>query len=169
MGASDGHFRYESGHHGTLWLDLDALFRRPALLAPYYPALAAELAPYHPDVLCGPLVGGAFVAQAVAAHSGAEAIHTATGTYALPRAVAASLPGRRVAVVDDVINAGNATGATLTALRAAGAVPVAVAALLVLGTAFRPDLPLLALVRHPHDLWSPLDCPQCQAGVPLRS
>ena len=24
--ASRGHFRYESGHHGDLWLDLDRLF-----------------------------------------------------------------------------------------------------------------------------------------------
>ncbi len=24
--ASRGHFLYESGHHGDLWLDLDALF-----------------------------------------------------------------------------------------------------------------------------------------------
>jgi orotate phosphoribosyltransferase len=167
MGARHGHFRYESGHHGSLWLDLDRLFLRPALIRPYYERLAAALAPYRPDVLCGPLTGGAYVAQAVAALTGAEATHTTAGRYELPPTVAATLPGRRVAVVDDVINDGSATGATLTALRAAGAVPVAVAAFLILGTAYRPDLPAVALERHPHDLWAAPTCPHCQAGIPL--
>lgn len=26
VAASRGHFLYESGHHGDLWMDLDALF-----------------------------------------------------------------------------------------------------------------------------------------------
>ena len=30
--ARRGHFRLESGHHGELWLNLDALFARPASL-----------------------------------------------------------------------------------------------------------------------------------------
>lgn len=31
--ATRGHFRYESGHHGNLWLDLDALFVDPRRVA----------------------------------------------------------------------------------------------------------------------------------------
>jgi len=34
MVAKIGHSAYESGHHGNLWLDLDRLFERPALLRP---------------------------------------------------------------------------------------------------------------------------------------
>ena len=30
--ARKGHFLLESGHHGDLWLDLENLFRRPALI-----------------------------------------------------------------------------------------------------------------------------------------
>ena len=32
IAARQGHFRLESGHHGSLWLDLDPLFVRPGRL-----------------------------------------------------------------------------------------------------------------------------------------
>ena len=35
-----GHFQLESGHHGELWLDLDALLLRPSLLQPFVQTLA---------------------------------------------------------------------------------------------------------------------------------
>src|SRR4051812_12665546 len=66
LAARRGHFRLESGHHGELWLDLDALFARPARVAPFVQELARQLSAYGAEVVCGPLVGGAFVAQAVA-------------------------------------------------------------------------------------------------------
>jgi orotate phosphoribosyltransferase len=172
MGARHGHFVYESGHHGTLWLDLDGLFLRPERLAPHVDALAGLLAGRGIEVVCGPLVGGAYVAQALGPRLGADCMHTArtAGSYALPPALAARLPGRRVAVVDDVVNAGSAVGATLAAVRAAGAEPVAVAALLQLGTAATAvtgPLPLLAVASAPHPLWSTSDCPLCAAGTPV--
>lgn len=34
MSARTGHFALESGHHGALWLELDALFWEPAALEP---------------------------------------------------------------------------------------------------------------------------------------
>jgi len=64
-----GHFRLESGHHGDLWLDLDALFLRPRRLQSFFDDLAERISPYRPDVVCGPLSGGAYVAQAIATRS----------------------------------------------------------------------------------------------------
>ena len=52
--ASRGHFAFESGHHGPLWLDLDGLFLRPARLRPHVAVLAEMLAPYRASVVCGP-------------------------------------------------------------------------------------------------------------------
>jgi orotate phosphoribosyltransferase len=34
MSGTSGHFRFESGHHGELWLELDSLFVRPDAGAP---------------------------------------------------------------------------------------------------------------------------------------
>ena len=61
-----GHFRLESGHHGGLWLDLDPLFAEPRRVAPFVDRLAAAVRPHAVDAVCGPLLGGAFLAQLVA-------------------------------------------------------------------------------------------------------
>lgn len=178
-----GHFQLESGHHGNFWLDLDTLFLHPGALAPQVSALAKALATYGLQAVCGPLVGGAFVAQMVAAeldlsfcyaerlvYPGADGMNRID--YRLPAALGAAVAGKRVAVIDDAINAGSAVGGTLAALRSAGAIPIAVAALLDLAD-FRADpptfdgLPLVALGSLPARLWMPEDCPLCGAGIPL--
>src|SRR6185369_5705277 len=60
-----GHFDLGTGYHGDLWLDLDALFLRPARLRPYVDWLAERLRGHGVDAVCGPLEGGAFLAYAV--------------------------------------------------------------------------------------------------------
>src|SRR5215471_14392725 len=64
--ARRGHFRFESGHHGDLWLDLELLFYEPARVGPLAEELAGKLSKYAIDAVCGPLVEGAFVALMVA-------------------------------------------------------------------------------------------------------
>jgi len=93
-------------------------------------------------------------------------------SYALPAPLRNRIRGRRVAVVDDVINAGSATRATLAALAAAGARTVALGALLVLGDgaarlAAEREVPLERVDALPAPLWAPDECPLCAAGVPL--
>lgn len=181
--ARRGHFRLESGHHGELWLDLDALFLRPGRLRPFAAELARRLAAHGVETVCGPLVGGAFLAQLVAEEIGAAFVYaerdggTGGGSanavgYRLPEAGLGAVRGKRVAVVDDAINAGSAVGATLTALRAGGAAPVAIGALLVLGEpaaglAAENSVPLERIASLPNSLWGADACPLCAAGVPL--
>jgi orotate phosphoribosyltransferase len=183
LAARRGHFLLESGHHGELWLDLDALFARPARVAPFVVQLAGQLSGCGAEVVCGPLVGGAFVAQAVAAQLDAECSWTErvadpsgdalySARYRVPDALRERLRGRSVAIVDDVINAGSATRATLADLRACGAWPVAIGALLVLGSAAGElaageGLVLESVAALPNMLWEPAACPLCAAGVAL--
>jgi orotate phosphoribosyltransferase len=183
MSARTGHFPLESGHHGELWLDLDALFWEPAL-EPSARQLAERLRPHAPDVVCGPLVGGALLAQLVAARLGVRFSFTErdsagdgglyAATYRLPDALTVRLPGLRVAVVDDVVNAGSAVRATLAALRRAGAQPVALGALLTLGStpaavAAAEGLPLEALATRENRIWEPEHCPLCARREPLQT
>jgi orotate phosphoribosyltransferase len=171
-GARRGHFVFESGHHGDLWLELDALFVDPCRVAPFAAELAGRLARHDVEVVCGPLVGGAFLAQMVAAELGAELCWSEPGGYRIPAALRAGLRGKRVALVDDAINAGHATGATLAELRACDAQIAALGALLVLNDAAArlaagAGVALERLERLESGLWSPEECPLCAARVPL--
>jgi orotate phosphoribosyltransferase len=182
MSARTGHFPLESGHHGELWLELDALFWSPSDLEPFAHRLAELIGPYEPDVVCGPLVGGAFLAQLVAVRLGARFVHAErasrgdglyAATYRLPDALTSRLAGLRVAVVDDVVNAGSAVQATLAELAQADAHPVAIGALLALGTtpaavAASAGLPLESVATRENEIWEPDRCPRCANGEPLQ-
>jgi orotate phosphoribosyltransferase len=174
LGARHGHFRLESGHHGDLWLDLDALLERPARLAPLIEALSHRLSTHRIDAVCGPLTGGAFIAFAVAAHLDlpfvpAERLaEQGAARYRIPAALRPRVAGRAFAVVDDAINAGSAVAATCAELRGCGAEILVLGALFVLGShATRLGLPIEATATIDNTLWSPAECPLCASGVPL--
>lgn len=179
-----GHFCMESGYHSDLWLDLDPLFANPRQIEPFVVALANALRRHHVDVICGPLLGGALLAQWVARELGVEFAFTEkvqsasaglfTAQYRLPPAFAQRLRGKRVAMVDDVMSAGSSLRATHAALLAAGAVPVVAGALLILGDAGVQHFTQLGLAveapaRASFSMWPPEVCPLCAAGVPLEA
>lgn len=179
VAASRGHFVYESGHHGDLWLDLDALFVDARRVRGWAAALADRVIACQPDLVCGPLTGGAFVAQPLAAELGAgfvfaERLAAETGTvqYRIPESLRQVVYGKRVLLVDDVINAGSAILATLMDLQGCGAELAGVAALLTLGKAAAQiaeqyDAPLFALASLERGMWAPEECPLCKMGAPL--
>lgn len=178
-----GHFVFESGHHGEVWLDLELLFLHPERVQPLAAALAHRLRSHEAEAVCGPLVEGAFVGLMVASSLGVpfsysepvRALH-ATGlfpvTYPIPRALEPTLRGKRVAVVNDVVNAGSAVRGTLASLAQCGARPVAIATLAVYGSAAHVlasthDIALETLASFPSRIWEPSACPLCSEGVPL--
>lgn len=175
-----GHFDLGTGYHGDVWLELDALFLRPALLRPYVHTLAGLLRPHQADAVCGPAEGGAFLAQAIADVLAVAFLPAArapaspaadTAAYLLPR-VPGGISGWRVAVVDDAVNAGTAVRACCGLLRGRGAVPVALAALLSLGPAATVVAQAVSVPFYPADTvqsqaWPAAQCPLCAAGTPL--
>jgi orotate phosphoribosyltransferase len=178
-----GHFRLESGHHGDLWFQLETLCLHARAIRPFAAQLAAQLAQYKVEVVCGPLVEGAFVALLVSLELGCDFAYaerfadtTRQGLYPveyrLPRALQPAVKGKRVAIVNDVISAGSAVRGTFSDLQALGAGVVAVGALLALGDAiaeFAAEhcVALELLERMPNNLWTPAQCPLCAAGMPL--
>jgi orotate phosphoribosyltransferase len=145
--------------------------------------LAERLAGLDVRAVCGPLVEGAFVALLVAnqlrvpfSYSAPVAKPCGGGlfpvAYQIPAALRAELSGKRVAVINDVINAGSAVAGTLSDLRSCGAEPVAIAALAVLGEAARElaalqGIRLEALAAFPNRIWDPALCPLCARAIPL--
>ena len=183
VAARRGHFWLESGHHGALWLDLDPLFAEPRDVSPFVSALVHRIRPYDVAAVCGPLQGGAFLAQLVAqaldaqfwftermVSSSTEALYQAR--YVLPPALASRAGDKRVAIVDDAMSAGSALRGTFAELRGHGATPVVAGALLVLGSAgetyfAEQRIPVEAVARSEYELWRPADCPLCASGLPL--
>jgi orotate phosphoribosyltransferase len=173
-----GHFRMASGMHSDLWLDLDALLANPRRLRPHVAELARRLVALHVDVVGGPLVGGAFLAQMLAEELDVQFCYAERvneqSEFTIAPALRNSLAGKRIAIVDDAIQAGSAVRGALADAIACGATPVALAALIVLGPsaselASRNGIPLLNLENLAAGLWNATECPLCDANVPLNN
>lgn len=92
--------------------------------------------------------------------------------FTLKRGQAASVAGKTVLVVEDVLNTGGSAARTVEAVRSAGGDVVAVAALCNRGgvTAADLDVPLLvSLLDVTMDAWDEPECPMCKSGVPVNT
>jgi len=183
MARRSGHFRFESGHHGDRWLEPDLLLQRPTALRPFAIALSQRLQRHAFEAVCGPLTGGAFLAQMVAeqcdvafafaerfAPPPSDALYQVR--YRVPDALRDGLRGATVAIVNDVTNAGSAVRGTYEDLLACGARPVVLGTLVAFGAwstnfAHDHDLALEAHERLGNNLWTPDECPLCASGEPL--
>jgi orotate phosphoribosyltransferase len=188
-----GHFRFESGHHGDTWLNLELLCLQPEPVEQLAAVLADCLSEQRPDVICGPLVEGAFVALMVArrmkvpftyseridvsavarsAKADSKTDEMFPVSYRLPGQQRELVAGKRVVIINDVIGAGSAVLGTLKDLYECGADPVAIGTLATRGSsatvlARENGLVLETLASFPGDMWKPSECPLCAAGVPL--
>lgn len=132
----------------------------------------------------GPLLGGAFLAHAVAAHMGIRFYFTQqtpfksgglfAAEYRLPPELRRQIGNERIAIVDDAISAGSSIRATAQELTAAGAATVVVGTILLLGNHAvehfsARGVPLVALARQGLNLWTPVECPLCRTGAPLEN
>jgi orotate phosphoribosyltransferase len=182
--ARKGHFRFESGHHGDLWLDIPPVYLRPQRLRPFAAELAGLLAAHDVEAVCGPLIEGALLAQMVAEELRAEFYFAQQFArpladslfpigYRIPETLRGALPGKRVVVVDDVINAASAVRGAIEDLESCGARIVGIGALMTLGTvasefAASKGVPLETLAHIENSaLWEPSACPLCASGTPL--
>ena len=173
----------ESGHHGDMWLDLELLCLRPDRVRPFANELAARLTKYGTEVVCGPLVEGAFLALMVASEMGLPFTYSEPlpeekpaklypVRYRLPPPLCAEVRGKRVAIVNDAINVGSAVRGTFADLKRCQAEPVAIATLAALTpwvTRFAETngLGLEVLVSLESEVWTPTACPLCIRGEPL--
>jgi orotate phosphoribosyltransferase len=183
VSARRGHFLLESGHHGELWLDLERLFWRPERVGPLADELSASILSVGAEIICGPLVEGAFVGLLVARKLGLPFVYSKRfahpipdglfpAGYRIPAPLRAEMRGRRVMIVNDVISAGSSVKGTFADLELCGAKVAGIGALLALGDAVREfaaseAIPLILLAEIPNRIWTRENCPHCAAGEPL--
>jgi orotate phosphoribosyltransferase len=148
-------------------------------LRPFVTELAWRIARHRVDTVCGPLNGGAFLAELIASELGVEfafaerIVSRRAGLfpidYRVPAALRAALRGKRIAIVDDAISMGSAVGATAADLELCKAKPVVIGALLAIGPG---ALELAAARRLPFErladlsvrTWVPSECQLCASG-----
>src|SRR5262249_35909202 len=147
--VTGSHIVYTSGKHGSAYVNKDAVYPDTARIDELCGHLADGATSHRPDVVCGPAMGGIILAQWTGHHLGIPAVYAekaAEGGMVLRRGYDKLVAGRRVLVVEDVLNTGGSVRDAVAAVRAAGGDVVVVAALVNRGGVTAADLGVPALV-----------------------
>jgi orotate phosphoribosyltransferase len=178
----DSHFVYISGQHGSGWVDKDVIYPNTKNIVRLTELLAPAVKKYAPDVVCGPATGGLVISQWLAHHLGVLSVfseHGAVasaselrGQFVLKRHYDKLVRGKRVLVVDDIVNTGHSIVQTSAAVKAAGGIVVAAAALCNRGNTDHAGIGVdefvfLNLAAIPS--WPQAECKLCRDGVPVNT
>jgi orotate phosphoribosyltransferase len=172
---TDSHVVYTSGKHGRAYVNKDAVYPSTARVAELCRYLADAAAPHRPEIVCGPAMGGIILAQWTGHHLGIPAVYAEKapeGGMALRRGYDKLVAGKRVLVVEDILNTGGSIKDAIAAVRAAGGNVVAAAALVNRGGVSTADVgapALAALLDVDLDAWDADACPLCRDRVPVNT
>jgi orotate phosphoribosyltransferase len=171
----DSHVVYTSGRHGSAYVNKDAVYPHTERVRELC-AMMAELGrPLRAEVVCGPAMGGIILAQWTGHALGLPAVYAEKapgGGMVLKRGYDGLVRGRRVLVVEDVLNTGGSLADTVRAVAAAGGTVAGAVALCNRGgvAAAAVGVPVLhALVEVTLDSWAAEECPLCRDGVPVNT
>ena len=180
----NGHFDFGNGYHGRLYLNPHGLFRYPSTIWRFAQDLLDVLPSSiveHAEVVAGPVTGGALLAHTMAGllDSRRELSHPrtmfapfsvdATCGQTLSRFYRQQIAGRKVLVVDDVLNTGQTLARCVELVRAGGGTVIATAEIYDRMEAVVhldvPNFPLAEYKAPPNFLAA--ECPLCASGVPV--
>ena len=180
----DGHFDYGNGYHGQVYLNPHKLFRQPSAIWRF----AQDVLDILPDtviaatdVVVGPVMGGALLAHTIAGlmdgrrsltHpqcSFAPISMDSDGAMVIRTFYKTVLAGKRVLLVDDVVNTGKTFEKAKALIEAAGGQVIATAeiydrmeAIVTLGV---PNYALAEYKAPDNHLVAA--CPMCKGGTPI--
>lgn len=180
---TDSHIVYTSGRHGAAYVNKDALYLHPVVTGDLCRVMASHYDADAVDVVAGPTVGGVILAQWVAWHlSQRRTAGEVLAVYAeeedgtkqrvFRRGYDQQIVGKRIVVVEDIVNTGGSVQQVIAAVRALGGMVVGVSILCNRGGITGADLgdvALHALTDITLDSWAADECPLCQAGVPINT
>jgi orotate phosphoribosyltransferase len=167
----EGHFVLASGKHSSRYLEKFQVLQWPVRTA----ALCADIAEWArslaPRTVAGPTTGGIILAHEVGRQMELRAVYAERSESGHGREFRRGFElgsGERVLVVDDIMTTGGSVQETIDAVRGTGAEVVGAAVLVDRsGGAATSDVPLHALWTIDIPTYTPADCPQCAAGVPV--
>jgi orotate phosphoribosyltransferase len=168
-----GHFMLSSGLHSERYLQCARVLQWPERAEALGAALATALAPFAPNAVVSPAMGGLIIGHETGRGLRVRALFTerVDGVFALRRGFALE-ERERVAVVEDVVTTGKSTREVLEVVRRAGAVPVACGSIID-RRADRSEgdvvdgVPYRSLAKLDVPVFDPAACLLCAKGVPL--
>lgn len=164
----EGHFRLSSGLHSNRYFQCALLLSDPRRASSLARAVALKVEA-SVDVVVGPAMGAVVWAHEVARAVGVNALFTerVDGTMELRRGFVLD-PGTRVLVVEDVLTTGGSAREVIELVKAHGAEPVGVAAIVNRSNQANPfedlGLPLAVLAEVQVDSWEAEGCPLCASN-----
>lgn len=165
-----GHFLLTSGRHSPEYWEKARVLQYPEFTEHLCKMIADHFRDYKIDVVAGPTTPGIIISYETARQLGVRSIfaeRSESGGRVFRRGFSIE-PGERVLVVDDIMTTGGSVRDVIDAVRKPGGNVVGVG-VLVLRSAEEPDFgaPFYACHRTEVVTYSPEECPQCKAGIPL--
>lgn len=167
-GVLKGHFLLTSGRHSDTYMQSAKLFVHPEEAVKIVAALAEKLAPYKPDMIVSPAVGGIILGYELSKQLGVTNIFAEreNGEMTLRRGFALE-KGMRVVVAEDVVTTGGSVKEVIALCEKLGANVVACASVVDRSNGkVEFSVPYVPLLSMEVTSWEPDECPLCKAGAP---
>jgi orotate phosphoribosyltransferase len=180
----NGHFDFGNGYHGRLYLNPHQLFRYPSTIWRFAQDLLDVLPTsvvQDAEVVAGPVMGGALLAHTMAGLLDSRRDLSRPRTMFAPfnvdvdcgqtlsRFYQHQISGRKVLIVDDVLNTGQTLARCVELVRAGGGTVIATAEIYDrMEAVVRLDVPNYPLAEYkaPENFLAG-ECPLCASGVPV--
>lgn len=175
------HFVYTKGGHGHEYVNKDALLLQPHNHFLLCKEIADHFREYDVEAVLGPAVAGGFISYAVALHLNAPFKPVVPATYAdkegggfvLKRGYDTAIAGKRILVVEDILNTGGSAKQIVELGRAHDADIVGVGVICNRG-GVTPDMignppELFSVVSVNMKMYDAAECPFCKEGRPINT
>jgi orotate phosphoribosyltransferase len=179
---TNGHFVYTSSKHGSEYVNKDAVYPHVGIISRLCQEIALRFSGYGVQVVAAPATGGIVLTQWVAYWLEEMTGQPVLAVYAekrednkgfeFRRGYASAISGKKVLVVEDVVNTGGSVKDVVEAVVLAGGMVEAVAALCNRGGVKAEDIgaqELNCLMNVSMQAQEEEDCELCRAGVEINT
>ncbi|MBX9742209.1 MAG: hypothetical protein K2W99_01510 [Chthoniobacterales bacterium] len=178
---TDTHVVYTSGKHGSMYVNKDALYPHTEVISSLCCLLAEHFFQESIDIVVAPALGGIILSQWTAHHlsqlQGKEILavyaEKSTDGFVIKRGYDQFLPGKKVLILEDVLNTGGSVKKIVELVQTLGAHVMGVGALFNRGNIQSADIgnvpTLFSLITKKMEAWDPAHCPLCAQGIPINT
>jgi orotate phosphoribosyltransferase len=175
------HFVYASGKHGDAYVNKDAIYTHPELLAQVTTLMALTVRSFNVDftVVVGPALGGIPLAQMVAqkwlqlfGEKKKIAVMEKDGedSYILKRGYDQIVRNERILLVEDILTTGKSIALCIKTLRKYHTEIVHIVNIWQRGENINTDgIPFTPLMKEIFPMYDAEACPLCRASVPVNT